>query len=194
MGKLVVSEFITVDGVIDSPGGEPSFERSGWAFQAERGEDGDEFKRDELAAAGALLLGRLTYEGFAAAWPNRTDEAGFADKMNGMPKYVVSTTLTDPTWNNTTVVAGDITEEIGRLKRETDGDLLVFGSSQLVQALAERDLVDEYRLMVFPIIVGAGKKLFADTSHTAALRLVSSRTVGSDGVAILTYQPAGKED
>ena len=192
MGQLVVSEFITVDGVIDGPGGDPNFDRAGWSFQFDRGKEGDQFKLDELMAAGALLLGRLTYEGFAAAWPNMTDEAGFADKMNGMPKFVVSTTLTDPTWNNTTVVAG--TDEIGRLKRETEGDLLVFGSSQLVQALAEHDLVDEYRLMVFPIIVGAGKKLFGDTSHTSTLRLASSRAVGTDGITILTYQPAGKED
>ncbi|HEV8561318.1 MAG TPA: dihydrofolate reductase family protein [Actinophytocola sp.] len=194
MGKLVVSQFITVDGIVEDPGGSEQFTRGGWAFQFERGEDGDRFKLDELMASEALLLGRVTFEAFAAAWPERTDEFGFAEKFNGMPKYVVSSTLTDPAWNNSTVISGNIAEEITHLKRQTTGDVLVNGSVQLVQELAEHDLVDEYRLMVFPIMLGAGKRLFGDTSHTAPLRLVDARPVGPDGVAIITYQPAGKDD
>jgi dihydrofolate reductase len=194
VGKLVVSQFITVDGIIEDPGGSEEFSRGGWAFQFERGEDGDRFKFEELMASDALLLGRVTFEAFAAAWPDRTDEFGFAEKFNGMRKYVVSSTLTDPAWNNSTVIGGDLVKEIPRLKRETEGDVLVNGSARLVQALAEHDLVDEYRLMVFPIVLGAGKRMFGDTSHTAPLRLVDARPVGPDGVAIITYQPAGKDD
>jgi dihydrofolate reductase len=189
MSKIVVSEFMTVDGVIDSPGGEPGFDRGGWAFQFDRGEEGDKFKLDEVFAAGALLLGRVTFQGFAAAWPDRTDEFGFADKFNSMPKYVVSSTLTDPEWNNSTVLSGDLATEVAKIKNEVDGDILVNGSGQLVQALAEADLVDEYRLMVFPTVLGAGRRLFGDTSHASALRLVSARPVGADGVVIVTYQP-----
>jgi dihydrofolate reductase len=189
MGKVVVSEFVTVDGVIDSPGGEPTFERSGWAFQFERGPEGDKFKLDELMAADALLLGRITFQAFAAAWPGRTDEAGFADKFNSMPKYVVSRTLTDPGWTNSTVISGDLKTEVTRLKEQIEGDILVNGSGRLVRALTDLDLVDEYRLMVFPTVVGAGKRLFGDTSHATALKLVSAQPVGPDGVVILTYQP-----
>src|SRR5918912_4039949 len=149
MGSLVVTEFISLDGVIEDPGGGEDFERGGWAFQFERGPDGDKFKLDELMAADLLLLGRRTYEGFAAAWPSRTDEVGFAEKMNSMPKYVVSTTLREPEWQNTTVIGVD---EIATLKEPYDGDILVNGSAQLVQALVERDLVDEWRLMVFPVL------------------------------------------
>jgi dihydrofolate reductase len=190
MGKLVVSQFVTVDGVLEDPGGSEGFDRGGWAFQFNRGEDGDKFKFDEVMAAEALLLGRITYQGFAAAWPSRTDEFGFADKFNTMRKYVVSATLESADWTNSRVITGDVGEAIGKLKANTDGDILVNGSARLVTTLAEHDLVDEYRLMVFPIVLGAGKRLFGDTSHTAALRLVESRPVGPDGVVILTYRPA----
>src|SRR5262245_33789891 len=156
MSTLVVSQFITLDGVVEDPGGSENLDRGGWAFQFDRGPDGDKFKLDELMASDALLLGRVTYEGFAAAWPSR--DGDFADKFNTMPKYVVSSTLHDPEWNNSTVVGLD---EIAGLKEAEGGDILVNGSVQLVQALVERDLIDEYRLMVFPVVLGAGKRMFA---------------------------------
>jgi dihydrofolate reductase len=189
MRRIVVSEFVTVDGVAEGPGNEPGFDRAGWAFQFDRGEEGDRFKLDEVFAADALLLGRVTYEGFAAAWPSMTDEAGFADKMNGMPKYVVSSTLTDPTWNNSTVITGDVAAEIAQLKQEPGGDILVNGSTRLVHTLARHGLVDEYRLMVFPIVAGAGKRLFGDTNEARKLRLVEAKPTGPDGVAIMVYEP-----
>jgi dihydrofolate reductase len=176
MGKLVVSEFVTLDGVMEDPGGAEGFERGGWAFQFDRGPAGDKFKLDELMEADALLLGRKTYEGFAAAWPDRTDEAGFADKMNSMPKYVVSTTLTDPEWQNSTVISENVAEEIAKLKQQQPGgDILVAGSAQLVQTLLEHDLVDEWRLMVFPVVLGAGKRLFGDGAGRTALKLVEAK-------------------
>jgi dihydrofolate reductase len=190
MGTLVVTEFITLDGVIEDPGGGETFDRGGWAFQFERGEAGDKFKLDETLDAEALLLGRVTYEGFAAAWPSMTDEVGFADKMNTMPKYVVSSTLQDLTWNNSTRVDGDVAEEVAKLKELVGGDLLVAGSATLVRTLVDRDLVDELRLMVFPTVLGAGKRLFGDSASTKAFRLAESRPVGDDGVVILTYEPA----
>jgi dihydrofolate reductase len=189
MGKLVVTEFITLDGVIEDPGGGETFDRGGWAFQFERGEEGDKFKLDETLDAEALLLGRVTYEGFAAAWPSMTDEVGFADKMNTMLKYVVSSTLQDLTWNNSTRVDGDVGEEVAKLKEQVGGDLLVAGSATLVRTLVDRDLVDELRLMVYPVVLGGGKRLFGDSASTKAFRLVESRPVGDDGVVILTYEP-----
>jgi dihydrofolate reductase len=188
MRKLVVSEFITLDGVIDDPGGSEGTARGGWAFQFERGPDGDKFKLDELLEADALLLGRVTYDGFAEAWPSRTDEVGFADKMNGMAKYVVSTTIGEPSWNNSTVIAGDVASEVARLKEGAGGDILVAGSGTLVRTLLEHDLVDELRLMVFPVVLGAGKRLFGDTSAPTALRLVETKPAGA--VAILTLRRA----
>jgi dihydrofolate reductase len=188
MGKVVVSQFVTVDGVVEDPGGSEKMERGGWAFEFNRGDDGDKFKLDEVMAADALLLGRKTYEGFAAAWPDRSDEAGFADKFNNMPKYVVSSTLSDPEWNNSHVLGDDLTAEVNRLKGEIDGDILVNGSVQLVGALADAGLVDEYRLMVFPVVLGQGKKLFGDTGPKAPMNLTQSETVG-DGVQILVYMP-----
>src|SRR5215212_551357 len=137
MGKLVVSEFVTIDGVMEDPGGSEKFERGGWAFEFERGEEGDTFKLDEAMASEAMLLGRVTYEGFAAAWPSRTDEDGFADKMNGMAKHVVSTTLRDPQWSNSTVIDGDVAERVAALKRDTGGDILVYGSATLVRTLLQ---------------------------------------------------------
>jgi dihydrofolate reductase len=190
MSNIVVSQFVTVDGVFEDPGGSEGVERGGWAFQFERGPEGDQFKLDEVMASEALLLGRVTYEGFAAAWPSRTGE--FADKFNGMPKYVVSRTLESPEWNNSTVISGDVAGEVEKLKSSGEGDILVNGSAQLVRELMEHDLVDEYRLMVFPIVLGSGKRAFCDTGGAAALRLVESRPVGPDGVVILTYRPAEK--
>jgi len=190
MSNIVVSQFVTVDGVFQDPGGSEGVERGGWAFQFERGPEGDQFKLDEVMSSEALLLGRVTYEGFAAAWPSRTGE--FADKFNGMPKYVVSRTLESPEWNNSTVISGDVAGEVEKLKSSGEGDILVNGSAQLVRELMEHDLVDEYRLMVFPIVLGSGKRAFCDTAGAAALRLVESRPVGPDGVVILTYRPAEK--
>src|ERR1700754_2340035 len=154
MGKLVVTEFVSVDGVFEDPGGSEGTPIAGWTFKFNRGEDGDRFKLDELKAADAQLLGRVTYEGFAAAWPTIEDGAGFADKMNSMPKYVGSSTLQEASWEDTTVLSGDPRDEVAKLHREIYGAILVSGSAQLVQGLLERDLVDELRLMVFPVLLG----------------------------------------
>jgi len=186
MAKLVVSQFITTDGVVEDPGGAEAFDRGGWAFKFERGAEGDKFKLDEVMASDALLLGRTTYEGFAQAWPSRSGE--FADKYNGMPKYVVSTTLSDPEWNNSQVISGDIAAEVAKIKERHDGDILVNGSIQLVQTLVENGLVDEYRLMVFPVILGSGKRLFGDTSESKPLKLVSSQQAGETLIQI--FEPA----
>jgi dihydrofolate reductase len=188
VGRIVVTEFVSLDGVMEGPAGDDDFVRGAWSFEFDRGEEGDKFKLDETLEAEALLLGRRTYEGFAAAWPSREGE--FADKFNNMPKYVVSSTLDDPEWNNTTVLGGDLGEQVSKLKREHEGDIVVHGSAQLVHALVENDLVDEVRLMVFPVVLGTGKRVFGETSDKKPLRLASSQTVG-DGVAILVYEPAG---
>jgi len=190
MGKLVVTEFITLDGVIEAPGGGEGFEHDGWSFKFNRGDEADKFKSDELTAADAQLLGRVTYQGFAKAWPTMAGDP-FSDKMNSMPKYVVSSTLSasDASWTNSTVIGDDVVGQVSRLKEQTAGDILVAGSAKLVRFLAEHDLVDEYRLMLFPVVLGSGKRLFADgTAHTV-LRLVNTKPVGPDGVLILTYQP-----
>jgi dihydrofolate reductase len=187
MGKIVVTEFVSLDGVMEDPGGSEDFKHGGWTFQIDRGEEGDRFKLDETMDTEALLLGRKTYEGFAEAWPQREGE--FADKFNNMPKYVVSSTLKDPDWNNTTVIEGDLAEAVSKLRDELDGDIVVHGSAQLAQALIENGLVDELRLMVFPVVLGSGKRLFGETSDKHSLKLSGSQFVGA-GVAILTYQPA----
>lgn len=184
MGNIVVTEFVTLDGVFEDPGGSEGFERGGWAFKYERGEDGDQFKLDETMASEALLLGRVTYEGFAEAWPGREGE--FADRFNTMPKYVVSSTLTDPAWTNSHAVGGDLVEAVTKLKGEIAGDIVVHGSATLAQGLLENDLVDELRLMMFPVVLGSGRRLFAAGSKKR-LKLVESRAVG-DGVLILIYQ------
>jgi dihydrofolate reductase len=190
MGRIVVTEFISLDGVIEDPGGSEDFKYGGWSFEIDRGEDGDKFKLDEALEADALLLGRKTYEGFAAAWPSRDGE--FAHKFNNMPKYVVSSTLKDPEWTNSTVLDGDLAEEVSKLRKDVDGEIVVHGSGQLVQALVENGLVDELRLMVFPVVLGEGKRLFGETSDKRRLRLSDSKTVGN-GVQILTYEAAGTE-
>jgi len=190
VGRIVVTEFVSLDGVMEDPGGSENFAQGGWSFKISRGDEGDKFKLDEAFASEALLLGRVTYEGFAEAWPSRDGE--FADKFNNMPKYVVSSTLDEPEWNNSTVLKGDLAEEVGKLKREHDGDIVVHGSATLVQTLIEHDLVDELRLMVYPVVLGSGKRLFGDTSDGKPLRLVESKVVG-DGVSILIYRPADED-
>jgi dihydrofolate reductase len=187
MGRIVVTEFVSLDGVMEDPGGAENFRHGGWSFEINRGDEGDKFKLDETLSAQALLLGRVTYEGFAEAWPSREGE--FADKFNTMPKYVVSSTLEDPEWNNTTVLKGDVRNEVEKLKQEQDGDIVVHGSARLVQTLIEHDLVDELRLMVFPVVLGSGKRLFGETSEKKPLRLVDSKVVGDD-VLIVVYERA----
>ena len=188
MGRIVVTEFVSLDGVVEDPGGSENFKYGGWSFEFSRGDEGDKFKLDETLAADAQLLGRVTYEGFAQAWPSREGE--FADRFNSMPKYVVSRTLTHPEWTNTTVLGGDLTESVAMLKERHDGDIVVHGSVSVAQALIENNLVDELRLMVFPVILGQGKRLFGETSDKKALRLAESKTVG-DSVTILVYRPTG---
>jgi dihydrofolate reductase len=186
MGRLVISEFVTLDGVIEDPGGAEKSPHGGWAFKFERGEEGDRFKYDELMAADALLLGRRTYEGFAAAWPNMNDDP-FGQKMNGIAKYVVSNTLADASWNNSTILAGDPIDEVAKLKDRV-GEILVAGSARLVNALHAAGLIDEYRLMVFPIVLGGGKRLFEDAGAQKNLRLVEARPAAD--TLLLTYHPA----
>ena len=185
MGKLVVTEFVSLDGVMQAPGGE-EFKYPGWSFAFDRGDDGNEFKLQETLETDVLLLGRVTYESFAGAWPSREGE--FADKFNTMPKYVLSSTLEDPEWNNTTVLEGDAAEEAAKLKESTDGIVQVPGSLRLVQALLDGDLVDELHLMVFPVVLGTGRRLFGETSEKTDWRLVESRPVGPDGVLVLVYE------
>lgn len=187
MGRIVVTEYISVDGVVEAPSGTESFERVGWTDAFSRGPEGEKFKLDETMRSDALLLGRVTYEGFAPVWPHFQGEV--ADKFNSMPKYVVSQTLANPEWNNTTVLSGDIVGEVRMLKQRYDGDIAVHGSPQLAQTLIEHDLVDALHLQVYPVIVGAGKRLFEATSATKRLRLSSAKTVGS-GILILIYERA----
>jgi dihydrofolate reductase len=187
VGRIVVTEFVSVDGVMEDPGGAEDYKHGGWAFEFNRGEEGDRFKLDETMSADALLLGRKTYEGFAEAWPSREGE--FADKFNSMPKYVLSSTLKDPEWQNTTVLEGDLEQAVARVRDAHEGDVVVHGSARLAQALIESDLVDELRLMVFPVVLGKGLRLFGETSDKKPLALKSSQAVG-DGVAILVYERA----
>jgi dihydrofolate reductase len=186
--EIVVTEFMSLDGVMEAPGGEPGFKYPGWTFEFERGEDGNQFKLDETREADALLIGRRTYESFAGAWPERDGE--FADKFNAMPKFVVSTTLKDPAWNNTTVLgSGDATAQVRELTQEFDGQLQVPGSHRLVQELIAADLVDQVNLMVFPVILGTGKKAFEETPDRRRLELKESKVVG-EGIAVLIYRRA----
>jgi dihydrofolate reductase len=187
MAKIVVTQFVSVDGVFEDPGGSEGWDRGGWAFKFDRGAEGDQFKLDEVMASDALLLGRVTYEGFAEAWPSRSGD--FADKFNGMRKYVVSSSMTEGGWNNSVVVTPDqLVDTVTKLRQEPGGDVLVSGSAQLVEALRANDLVDEYRLMVFPTVLGGGKRLFADDGVASALRLVDAKPAGE--CLILTYEPA----
>ncbi len=186
MRKIVVSEFISLDGVVEAPGGEKSLgERAGWTMPY-ASEEFMKFKLDELFAGEALLLGRITYEGFAAAWPGMKDDSGFADRMNGLPKYVVSTTLKTASWNNSSILSRDHEAEILKLKEGPGGDILVFGSAQLARWLGARGLVDEWRLLVYPILVGAGKRLFAESAAALPLSLLESRNLDK-GLVLLRY-------
>jgi dihydrofolate reductase len=188
--RIVVTEFVSLDGVMEAPGGEP-FKYPGWTFEFDRGEDGNQFQLDATRQADALLIGRRTYESFAGAWPQREGE--FADKFNAMPKFVVSTTLTDPEWNNTTVLgSGDATAQVRKLKEEFDGELQIPGSHRLVQELIASDLVDQINLMVFPVILGTGKKAFEEQADRRRLRLKESKVVG-EGIAVLIYERADAE-
>jgi dihydrofolate reductase len=185
--RIVVTEFVSLDGVMEAPGGEP-FKYPNWTLEFDRGDDGNQFKLDETRQSDALLIGRRTYESFAGAWPQR--EGPLAEKLNSMPKFVVSTTLEDPEWNNTTVLgSGDATTQVRKLKEEFDGELQVPGSHQLVQNLVEGDLVDQINLMVFPVILGTGKRVFEPTSERRNLQLKQSKLVG-DGVVVLIYERA----
>ena len=186
MAELIVSEFVSLNGIMEAPGGEPTHPHAGWTFESIYGDDHYAFKGEEIEEAATLLLGRKTYEGFAAAWPER--EEAFAEKINSMPKYVVSSTLTDPEWNNTTVLAGDPIESVRELKRTAAGPILVNGSAQLVHALAVADLVDEYRAMIHPVLVADGLRMFPDPSEMAKLRLKRS-TAYESGVSLLIYEP-----
>jgi dihydrofolate reductase len=188
MGRIVVTEFVSLDGVMEAPGGE-DFKYPGWSFEYDRGDEGNQFKMDEVLDAEALLLGRRTYEGFAAAWPEREGE--FADKFNSMPKYVVSSTLTDPEWSNTTVLEGDVVQSVTKLRDELDGNAYVHGSRQLVQTLIDNDLVDELRLMIFPVVLGTGKRVFGETSDKKGFKLAEANPVGDEGVLTLVYERAG---
>jgi dihydrofolate reductase len=190
MGKIVATEFISLDGVIEDPGGSEDYVHGGWTFEIDRGEEGNAFKLGELEESAAQLFGRVTYEGFAEAWPGREDDphmGGFAKMINKMPKYVYSTTLGTAEWENTTVLSGDFARDIAKVKEEVDGVILVAGSAQLVQGLIAADLLDELRLMLFPVTLGGGKRLFADDGRKVPLTLGDARTVG-DGVQILTYE------
>lgn len=191
MGKIVVTEFITLDGIIEDPGGAEGTPNGGWSFRSPA-PDAEQFKFEELLAADVQLMGRVTYEGFAAAWPAMEETTGeFGKRMNSMPKVVVSTTLTDPAWKNTTVISGDVAAEVARLKARYEGDVLVPASATLVDTLREHDLVDEYRLMVHPVVLGSGKRLFKDGAAGTELALTDSRNVGPD-VLLLIYRPASR--
>lgn len=186
MGRIVVTEYMSLDGVVEAPSGDERFERGGWTDAFSRGTEGDQFKVDETMASDALLLGRRTYDLFAPVWPQLEGE--FADKFNSMPKYVVSSTLESPTWNNTSVLRGDPVAEAGKLKERYEHDIVVHGSPRLAQTLIEHNIVDALHLQVYPVIVGAGKRLFASTSETKNLRLVDARRFGD--VHFLVYERA----
>jgi dihydrofolate reductase len=185
--RLVVTEFVTLDGVMEDPGGSEKRPGGGWAFRYERGPDGDRFKQEELMAADAQLLGRVTYTGFAAAWPSITDGQGFAEKMNSMRKYVVSSTLQSADWTNSVILRGSVVDEVRKLKAQPGRDILVAGSGQLVRTLAENNLVDEYRLMIYPVILGSGKRLFPDGLPTIGFKIVESRQTAA--VLTMRLQP-----
>jgi dihydrofolate reductase len=186
MRKLIVTEFVTLDGVMEAPGGEPGHPHSGWVFDF-MGEEQQEYKLQEVLEADAHLIGRVTYESFAGAWPER--EGVFADKVNSMPKYVVTTTLDELEWNNSTPIKGDVAAEVAKLKQQDGGPILVAGSRTLVHTLMEHDLVDEFRLMVFPVVLGSGDRLFPESADKLSLELVDTKTFET-GVQVHTYRPA----
>jgi dihydrofolate reductase len=185
MGKIVVSEFVSLDGVMEDPGGAEGYEHGGWTFKYGSPEQ-EQWKYDELFRADALLLGRRTYQGFAAAWPTMPGTGAYGERMNSLPKYVASTTLTDMTWN-ATLLKDDLADDLTRLKQEVNGDILMFGSGQLARSLHTNGLIDEYRLMVFPVVLGSGKRLYPDGGAMKTLSLIESKPFAS-GVVVLTYQ------
>jgi dihydrofolate reductase len=187
MGKIVISENVSLDGVIEDPAGDEGFRLGGWVGVIKDREETGKVFLDEALGSEALLFGRRTYEFFAARWPSRSGE--LAARLNSLPKYVVSSTLEDPEWNNSTVLKGEVVNEVSKLKQELDGEIVVYGSIQLVRMLIDHDLVDELRLMVYPVVLGAGERLFGATSDMKRMHLVENQTVGG-GVAFLTYQPA----
>jgi dihydrofolate reductase len=189
MGRIVVTEFVSLDMVAEDPGGDSNYKHAGWTFKIEQGKEGADFKLQETRDSGALLLGRVTYQGFAAAWPSVPGE--FGDMFNRMPKYVVSKTLDKAEWNNSTILKGDVVQEVSKLRQRLGGDIVVHGSARLVQTLLANDLVDELRLMVFPVVLGSGKRLFGEMEDLKRLHLAESKTVG-DGVVILIYRRAAK--
>ena len=188
MGKIIISENVSLDGVIQDPAGDEGFQRGGWVGRVgDRGrEEAAQVLLEEALGTEAMLLGRRSYEFLAARWPSRT--GALADRLNSKPKYVVSSTLKDPAWNNTTVLKGNVVNEVSKLKEELDGEIVVAGSIRLVRTLIEHDLIDELRLMIYPVVLGAGERLFGETSDNKPLRLISTRTVGND-LAYLTYRP-----
>jgi dihydrofolate reductase len=190
VGRIVVTEFVSLDGVMEDPGGAEDFKHGGWSFEFSRGEEGDKFKYDEVIDSEAFLLGRVTYDGFADAWPQR--EGDFADRFNDMPKYVIGSKADASRWTNTTVLDGDPADAVRRVRDAHSGNIYLHGSRQLAQTLFEHDLVDQLNLMIFPVVLGTGKRIFGETSEKRKLRLVDSKVVG-DGVAILIYEPA-RED
>jgi dihydrofolate reductase len=189
MRKVVVTEYVTLDGVFADPGGGEGTKHGGWSFQF-WGEEAMKYKFDELFAADALLLGRVTYEGFAKAWPTMTDGGVFADRMNSIPKYVVSTTLKELTWHNSHLIQKNVVEEVAGLKQQEGKDILVAGSGELVRTLMQHNLVDEYQLMVHPVVLGDGERLFKDSSDKTVLKLVGTKSFSS-GIVVLSYQSAG---
>lgn len=186
MRKVIVSEFVTLEGVMEDPGGAEKFKHGGWTWPYWNNEIG-KFKLDELFASDVLLLGRVTYQGFAAAWPSRTDKEGFADRMNSLPKFVVSATLDKAEWNNSKLIRGNVAEEVSRVKQQPGQDILIAGSGALVRTLMRHDLIDEYRLLVYPVVVGSGKRLFEGLNERLNLKHISARTFSS-GVVALCYQ------
>jgi dihydrofolate reductase len=187
MSKLIVTEFVTLDGVMQAPGGEPTHPHTGWVLDFMSPEQ-QQYKLNEVLEAESHLLGRVTYESFAGAWPEREGE--FSDKVNSMPKHVVSSTLEEPLqWNNSTLIKGDVVEEVGKLKEQDGEPILVAGSATLVHYLIENDLVDELRLMVFPVMIGGGKRPFPESQQRKPFKLTDTQTFGP-GVAVHTYQPA----
>jgi dihydrofolate reductase len=186
MGRIVITENVSLDGVIEDPTGLEGLRVGGWFWETDRGEDGEKFTLETTLGTEALLLGRRSYEFFAATWPSRGGE--LADQMNRLPKYVVSSTLEDPEWNNSTLLEGDLVDEVSKLKHDLDGEIVVLGSPQLARTLIEHDLVDELRLIIYPVVLGAGARLFGETSDKKSMHLVDTQTVG-DGIAILTYEP-----
>jgi dihydrofolate reductase len=186
MGKIVISENVSPDGVIQDPSGDEGFRLGGWVGVIKDREEAGKAVLDEALGAEALLLGRRSYEFFAARWPSRGGE--LAARLNSLPKYVVSSTLDDPKWNNSTVVKGDVVNEVSKLRQELNGEVVVYGSIQLARTLMEHDLVDELRLMIHPVVLGAGERLFGETTDKKPMRLVDTQTIGG-GVAFLTYEP-----